>query len=69
MTLSTKQKQTYRHRKHACRDLPGGGVGWGEGNMSKRERVQRQVHFTPYCPPKYSSLIQASVLIWKTVRY
>ena len=45
------------------------GWGGGEGNMSKGEGSKRQVHFTPYCPPKYSSLIQASVLIWKTVRY
>ena len=54
MNLSTKQKQTHRHREQTC-GCQGGGMQWGTG-------VSR-------CKPLYIGWINNKVLLYSTGNY
>ena len=59
MTLSAKQKQTYRHREQIC-----GCRGWGrvEGGKDWDFRVSR-------CKQLYREWINSMILLYSTVNY
>ena len=54
MNLSTKQKQTHRHRAQTC-----GCLGWGEGGMDWEFGISR-------CKLLYREWINNKVLLYST---